>query len=273
MSNKNLGRNVYQTAVGKFLKRIPFNQCHLISLESIEIALNRLPKGLDGLRICHLSDFHLTGQIDVAYFERVAAEANRFEPDLIVVTGDLIDEYECLDWITEVFKPLSAKHGVHFIRGNHDLRIQNQKMLLDQLQSSGMKWASGGQWHTLDVNGCRISLAGNELPWHDGAEALSADAEDGLRILLTHSPDQIAWAAAYDFDLILAGHTHGGQIAIPVVGPIVAPSKHGVLYASGTFEIDGAVMHVSRGLSGDESIRINCPPEVALITLRCGEET
>lgn len=268
-----LGRDLYLTKLAQVLKKIPFNESHLIALDSIELTLDRLPQELDGLKICHLSDFHLTGQIDIAYFERVAAEANRFDPDLILITGDLLDEHECLDWIGPVFERLQAKHGVYFVRGNHDLRILDQKALLDRLLAAGMKWAGGGQWQSIEINGCRVSLAGNELPWHGGAErlGLKSVAGDDLRILLTHSPDQIRWAGPFEFDLILAGHTHGGQIALPVVGPIVAPSKYGVLYAAGTFEIENAVMHVSRGLSGDECIRINCPPEVALITLRCSE--
>ena len=268
-----LGRDLYLTKLAQALKKIPFNESHLIAVDSFELELDRLPPALDGLKICHLSDFHLTGQIDVAFFERVVAEANRFNPDLTVITGDLLDEHDCLDWIAPVFGRLQAKYGVYFVRGNHDLRILDQQALLDRLLASGMKWAGGGQWQSLDINGCRVSIAGNELPWHGGAESLGVKsvAGDDLRILLTHSPDQIRWAGPFDFDLILAGHTHGGQIALPVVGPIVAPSKYGVLYAAGTFEIENALMHVSRGLSGDECIRINCPPEVALITLRRSE--
>jgi len=71
----------------------------------------------------------------------------------------------------------------------------------------------------------------------------------------------------YKFDLMFAGHTHGGQIAFPVIGPIVAPSKFGVNYASGTFQIGSMLMHVSRGISGDEAIRVNSPPELGLFTL------
>lgn len=268
-----LGRDLYLTKLAQALKKIPFNQSHLIAVDSIELVVKRLPKALDGLKICHLSDFHLTGQIDIGFFERVAAEANRFDPDLTVITGDLLDEHECLEWIDPLFKRLRAKHGVYFVRGNHDLRIVDQEALLGRLVASGMKWAGGGQWQSIQINGCHVNLAGNELPWHGGAESLGAksNTEDELRILLSHSPDQIRWASPFEFDLIFAGHTHGGQIALPLIGPIVAPSKYGVLYAAGTFEIEKAVMHVSRGLSGDECIRINCPPEVALITLRCSE--
>ncbi|MEM9413827.1 MAG: hypothetical protein AAGA30_22150, partial [Planctomycetota bacterium] len=85
--------------------------------------------------------------------------------------------------------------------------------------------------------------------------------------------DQIEWARDNNFDLVFAGHTHGGQIAFPVVGPIVAPSKFGVLYASGTFQVGTTIMHVSRGISGDEAIRICSPPELGLFTVEPHENT
>ncbi len=268
---KMVGRDLYLTPFAKALKKVPYNEAHCIAVEQLEFQIARLPQHLDGLRICHLSDFHFTGQIDIAYFEQVVKEANEFEPDLILITGDIIDDHDYLDWIDSIFGKLNSKHGTYFIRGNHDLRIGDQQMLLDRLQSTGMKWAGGGVWHSIEIDGARLQFAGNELPWHPGAEDLeanAADSQDTVKILLTHSPDQFEWARQFDFDLILAGHNHGGQIALPIVGPIVAPSKYGVRYAGGTFEIGDALMRVSRGLSGDECVRINCPPEVGLITLR-----
>jgi predicted MPP superfamily phosphohydrolase len=92
-------------------------------------------------------------------------------------------------------------------------------------------------------------------------------ADGPFRILLSHSPDQIDWAIRQRFPLMLAGHTHGGQIVFPVIGPVVSPSKYGTKYAGGLFQVSGVVMHVSRGLSGEEPVRWNCPPELAILTL------
>ena len=264
-----IGRDIYLTPKAQLFKKIPFNQAHLIALEKVEIGCKRLPAELDGLKICQLSDIHLTGQIDPAYFERAVEEVNRFEPDLILVTGDLIDERECLDWFEPIFGALKSKYGTFFIRGNHDLKIGDQQMLLQRLADCGMRWV-GGKWETIEIEGHHFSFAGNELPWFEGAEKLNSDSapQDSFQILLTHSPDQLEWIKPFDFDLIFAGHCHGGQIVLPVVGPIVAPSKYGVLYASGTFTVGNATMHVSRGLSGDRCIRINCPPEVGCFTIR-----
>jgi predicted MPP superfamily phosphohydrolase len=86
--------------------------------------------------------------------------------------------------------------------------------------------------------------------------------------LLAHSPDQFGWAQANEVDLMLAGHNHGGQVCLPLLGPIVAPSLHGVRYGSGTFRAGNTVMHVSRGTSSLTPLRWNCPPEIAVLTLR-----
>jgi predicted MPP superfamily phosphohydrolase len=90
-----------------------------------------------------------------------------------------------------------------------------------------------------------------------------------VRILLAHSPDQLSWARRNDIDLMLAGHTHGGQIRFPLIGPILAPSRYGVRYAAGTFYLPPVVMHVSRGISGLQPLRFNCPPELTKLVLRC----
>ena len=115
-------------------------------------------------------------------------------------------------------------------------------------------------------------MTGNEMPWYTDVNKLQPLERDPnrmpLRILLSHSPDQIDWAQHIGFDLMFAGHTHGGQISFPLIGPVVAPSKYGVKYASGTFFISNILMHVSRGISGDEAIRINAAPELGQFTIR-----
>ncbi len=264
---------IYVGAFAKALQRIPGNQSHLISIERMSFALNRLPQELEGLKICHLSDFHLTGHLDIGYYKTLVQQVNEFDADLVLITGDLIDEHPCLEWIEPIFGALKAKHGVMYVLGNHDLRISDEPLLRRMLSDAGLT-AVNGKWIVREINGVEVAIAGNELPWFKGAENLepyqsagSSSSSNPLKILLSHSPDQFGWAQRFDFDLMLAGHTHGGQVQFPVIGPIVAPSVHGIKYASGTFMMDQMLMHVSRGISGDECIRINCPPEVGFFTL------
>jgi len=99
---------------------------------------------------------------------------------------------------------------------------------------------------------------------------IPADVRRGVRILLSHSPDQIQWARAREFDVMLAGHTHGGQIQLPALGPLIGQSRYGVRYCCGVFYVPPTLLHVSRGLSGVQNLRINCRPELTKLVLKCG---
>lgn len=288
-------RPVYVGKIANLLRKIPGNQSHLISIEHMTFALKNVPVQLEGLKICQLSDFHLTGQLDIGYYQRIVEQVNQFDADLVLITGDLVDSEDCLGWIDEVFGKFKSRSGVFYVLGNHDKRISDETMLRKRLADAGLI-SVNGRWHCVKIKDHCLAIAGNELPWYRGAEKLqpfgvdeqggaqrdvsetggdllggtnSANASQtaALKILLSHSPDQLQWAGDFGFDLMLAGHTHGGQIQLPVVGPIVAPSRFGIKYASGTFMIGEMLMHVSRGIAGDECIRINCKPEIGFFQL------
>lgn len=252
------------------LGSLPFNQVLELAEERFEFTTSDLPSDLDGLRIVHLSDLHFTGRVLPEYFQIVIEQANQFEADFVFLTGDLVDEERCLDWLESVLSQLRAKHGKYYVLGNHDRRISDESVLRKKLNSAGFVSASDGTWHDVPIGKSVVRIAGNELPWYQDANELQSDSKLGnadLKILLTHSPDQIVWARQYEFDYVFAGHTHGGQIRLPVVGPVVAPSRYGVKYCAGTFQFGKTIMHVSRGLSSDEPIRILCPPELTLVTV------
>ena len=257
---------------------LPGSQLLVLSVDCKTFALPRLPEVFDGYRISHLSDLHFTGRIGAAYFRRVFEQCLAWQPDMIVLTGDLLDKPKCLDWIESLLGMLRAPDGVYFILGNHDRRIKDETLLRQRLEQVGLINANG-RYLSVERNSgaqpARLWLAGNELPWYVGAEGLAptetlrrADGSDFF-IALSHSPDQWPWAKQMGFDLMLAGHTHGGQVRLPVIGPILAPSRFGVRYASGEFDMGGMAMQVSRGISGAEPLRWNCPPELCQLTLRC----
>lgn len=163
-----------------------------------------------------------------------------------------------------------ARHGVYFVLGNHNL-LADPDRLRGILAASGLMNV-GGRWVQIEVRGQAVILAGNELPWHGPAADMRGcppriPGNGPLRIVLAHSPDQFAWARANDADLILAGHTHGGQIRIPPLGAIFSPTFEGVKYISGMFYEPPTILHVSRGISGDVPVRLNCPPEMSLLRL------
>lgn len=253
-----------------FALRLPGNECLRVEVNRKELRLPRLDPELHGLRVLHISDLHFTGRIGKPFYERVGEAIDRLGCDLIALTGDVADKNACLDWIPDTLGRWQAPLGVYYVLGNHDLRVDT-RALRHALDGAGLTWL-GDRWVTRQFQGAPILLAGNERPWFRPAADLQAAPQFSggrrpFRLALSHSPDQWRWAVEGDVDLLLAGHTHGGQIRLPVVGPVVAPSLYGVQYACGTFFLPPTVMHVSRGLSGKTPLRFNCPPEATELVL------
>jgi uncharacterized protein len=246
---------------------LPCNEILRLCLTRRALDVPRLPQGLDGLTIAHLSDLHLTGRVGKAYFREVVRATNELQPDLTCVTGDIVDRAVCLDWLPDTLGALSARHGVYFILGNHDHRVDMPR-LRRILTDCGLI-DLGGRWISTEIRGMPVALAGNERPWTASA-TLDADGApvEAFRIALVHTPDQLDWARANGVDLMLSGHTHGGQIRVPPLGAIFSPCFHGVKHVGGVFHVPPTVLHVSRGVSGDTPVRWNCPPEVVWLQLR-----
>lgn len=249
---------------------LPGNQYLSIAVHEKRLRIPRLPPELSGLRIVHLSDMHLTGRLGKPFYERIVELANAAEPDLIALTGDLVEHERCWDWIPDVFGRLQSKHGAYFVFGNHDVLIDACRTR-ELLERSGVVELAGPGGVERRIRDLGVFLAGSARPWFqnpsDPAPFPSREATPQLRILLSHSPDEYAWARRHDFDLMLAGHVHGGQIRIPPIGPILAPSRFGVRYASGTFYEPPTVLHVSRGASSKAPLRYFCPPELTTLIL------
>lgn len=257
------------------LARIPGNEILQLEVNEKALVVPRLSPALDGLTIVHFSDLHWCGNLTPPFFEFAVAQVNAWDADLVAITGDLLDREACLPWIGAILGRVVSRCGTFCVRGNHDRDLRADALILRHLTAAGLQ-PLGGQTHRLQVRGQPLLLAGNECPWFRPAPALCGDSaaerDPGeLRILLSHSPDQIEWARAHGFDLMLAGHTHGGQIRLPLIGPIVANSLYGVKYASGVFFVRPTLLHVSRGLSEREPFRWNCRPELTRLVLRCGD--
>jgi len=257
--------------ISDWLSRLPGNQVFEVRLQEKHLALPRLTAQHEGLRLAHLSDLHMSGRITKVYFERIVEHVNRCEPDLVAITGDLVERDACLDWIPDTLGRLRARAGVYYVLGNHDRHVEESRIHA-ALADAGLIYL-GGQWRQITIGGTPVILAGNEMPWYGPAADLSGcPARDSaglpLRIVLAHSPDQFGWAQEHDVDLMLAGHNHGGQVRFPILGPVLAPSLHGVRYAAGAFRAGNTVMHVSRGTACLTPVRYNCPAEIALLVLR-----
>ena len=127
------------------------------------IRVPRLPAELDGLRLVHLTDLHLTGYVGKAYFQEVVRRTNQCQADLVAITGDLIDAASCFDWLAEIFGGLRSRYGVYFVLGNHDEDFGAQ-LVRPVLTICGLI-DLGGRCVTARVRETPLVLAGNELPW------------------------------------------------------------------------------------------------------------
>ncbi len=284
---------------------LPGNEQFTIEVSTKSYSLPRLPDAWDGLSLVQLSDLHFRGAVSRAYFEAVCEEAAALKPDLFVFTGDLLDDMSLLEWLPTTLGKLSAPHGQFFILGNHDWYL-DAPAIRRELERLGWTDLAGRCVALTHPTAPPIVLCGDETPWMgthpdvsrvehaelsvgrallpvrsskptcdststpDGQECPSyGSGADPFRILLSHTPDNIAWARQQQFDLMLSGHTHGGQIRLPVFGPVYSPSRAGCRYSAGVFWLDPTLLYVSRGISGREPIRYNCPPELTKLVLRC----
>ncbi len=267
-----LGRVPSGSLLTTLAARLPQNQVFELCVQEKVLRLPRLDPALDGISITHLSDLHFTGRVTRGFFDLVVDEANQLDSDLIAISGDIIDHPQCFDWLSGVLGRLRSRHGVFFVLGNHDLRIRDELRLRNELVRHGLI-DLGGRYEFVEIRERSLLLAGNELPWFAPAANLGEAPSKHVRgtpfrIAISHSPDQFPWARAYDIDLMLAGHTHGGQIRFPLIGPVFSPSRYGVRYSAGAFFRSPTLMHVSRGLSGTRPLRFNCPPELTRLVLR-----
>lgn len=241
-------------------------------IERHTLRFPHLPPQLEGLRIAQISDIHL-GMLHTTRNLRWAVEqVARERPDLIVLTGDQVMEKRAIPDLTGLLRPLRAPLGVYAITGNHD-HWEGMRDVQNALELAGIPLLLN-EHRRLEWNGAHLWLVGVDDIW-DGElsfqRALDGVPEQGFKLLLGHVPDMAEEAAAYGFDLQLAGHVHGGHLRLPLLGAFVRP-RYGVRYLAGLYQVGGMTMYVSRGLGG-APLRLLCPPEIAILTLRGGAST
>lgn len=253
------------------LGALPGNQVVSLLRVEMDLLVPNLPAAFDGLKIAHLTDLHMSGRIARDYYDQVVDHTNAWQPDVVALTGDIVEYDMCLDWIDSTLARLAARDARLFVLGNHDTRSDYSETRR-RLATAGFQDA-GGKVLDVPLAAGRCVVAGNEAPWFwpipDVSSVASREgAADELRLALLHTPDHFGWARQYGFHVALAGHNHGGQIRLPLLGALLSPSIYGTRYAAGVFSHGGTVMHVSPGTSSYSPMRWLCPPELNLLTLR-----
>ena len=212
---------------------------------------SKLPESFDGFRIAQISDLHNArfGKDNRRLLEKLKGT----EPDIIVLTGDLIDSRRTNTEIALSFvKEASSIAPTYYVPGNHESRIEDIDSFYADLQSAGV-----------------ILLLDDHCFIEKGTDTLNKSVPDKnlYTVLLSHRPELFE---DYHADLVLAGHAHGGQVRIPYIGGLFAPAQ-GFLpqYDSGSYVKDTTTMVVSRGIGNSLfPARVNNPPEIVVIELK-----
>lgn len=249
----------------------PIYEASHSDLTERSVRLADLPAVFDGFRIAFLADFHLGLFTSAAFLESVVAQVNALKPDIIILGGDYI--YGGKKYIPEVAKiagQLRSPYGTYATLGNHD-NVHGKALTMRAMQENGV-YLLNNEGVLLKRGDASIFLAGVDdmQTGHPDLEKALENAQAGQAIILvTHNPDFFERLGNRQVALGLAGHTHGGQICLPFVGPLLVPSRYGKKYLSGLVQGPFCPVFVTRGIGTVYlPMRLLCRPEIALLTLR-----
>ncbi len=256
-------------AVGGGIAAFKFDTYDL-KITNVNIPIADLPDSFSGFRIAHMTDFHCRDGVRYEYLKRVAASANSLKPDIIVLTGDYVShERKDIPPVMELIDSLRAKYGKLAVLGNHD-HWTDAAMTREYLRKSGAVDLTNTNV-LIGKGGEEICFAGVGDVWEDTQkidEAYHSVPENIPRILLSHNPDYAeVMPAGYRTDFMISGHTHGGQVVLPLYGAPILPSDYGQKYASGLVEGPHCRVYISRGIGFIHKFRWNCRPELPVFTL------
>lgn len=251
-----------------------------LQVSSYDIVDSRIPKEFNEYKIVQVSDFHNTQSNKLT--DDLVKEIKIQNPDIIVITGDLIDSRKTeIDVAISFIKKIKNIAPIYFVNGNHEARISKYSTLKEMLENE-MVIVLENKTEVLEIDGAKINLIGINDPntsYHPYAldsKKIKNELTDtnydknNYSILLSHRPELFNTYVDNELDLVLTGHAHGGQVRIPFIGGLVSPNQ-GLFpkYTSGKFKEDNTNMIVSRGI-GNSIIpfRVNNRPELVIVQLK-----
>jgi hypothetical protein len=244
-----------------------------VQLSHVDVPIRHLPPEFHGLTIGHLSDIHHGMYTGADYIRRCVALLNQQQPDLVALTGDFtFGRRTYIEPCADVLSELKPRIGTYAVLGNHDyyqgaghvaraLRRVNINLLIDERER-------------LEVRGARLSLLGVDDLYYGQTDVLRLLRDipnDEPKVVLAHNPDFIEEFAVKNahIDLMMSGHTHGGQIRLPLVGAPHIDSDYGQRYAIGMNRCREMQIYTTRGIGTITlPVRLDCPPEIVLYRLR-----
>jgi len=253
---------------GSLIQRTEFD------VREIDVPMRGLPAGLDGLRILQISDIHLSPFLSEKELARVVDATMGLHPHLAFITGDLISSRrDPLDACIRQLARVKADAGVFGCLGNHEHFADAEDAATEKAARVGIPFLRSQSQELrfgssiLNVAGVDYQPARNRKHYLRGEEHLVAPG--AFNLLLSHNPDVFPFAARQGYDLVLAGHTHGGQVNIEIFGESINPARFYTPYVYGLYREGRSVEYVTRGVGTiGVPVRLGAPPEVALLRLR-----
>lgn len=245
----------------------------MIEIVQLELTLPRLASAFDGYKLVQFSDIHIdTGRTN-DHLRRVVTLVNEQQPDAIAITGDFVTHTAASGIAPALVEPLSllqAKDIAVAILGNHD-HWTDPIGVRDVIRQSGLTDLSNAV-HTVRRGDTMLHIAGVDDYWERQDrldEVLAVLPDEGAAVLLAHEPDFADISAESGrFDLQISGHSHGGQVILPFIGPLALPS-YGKKYPIGRYQVRDMIQYTNRGVGTiAPPVRFNCRPEITVFTLR-----
>jgi predicted MPP superfamily phosphohydrolase len=256
---------------GNFSKvaKYAIDEANSLSLEKVEIELERLPAKLDGFRIVHLSDIHHSPFTGLDHIRRAVKISNRLKPDIFLLTGDYVSHHpEFIAPVAEVLAELNAVYGTYACLGNHD-HWTDAELVTHLFRGEGINVLIN-EGFRLETDNGSFWLAGVDdymVGKTDVASALKGSYPDELKILLAHNPIIFRQSVRSGVDLTLSGHTHGGQIKLRDEEKRILPRRK---LSSGLHRRGNSQIYITRGIGTVVlPVRFQCPPEISLLELHC----
>jgi len=258
-----------------------------VAVTRTDVPVHGLPAAFNNLTIAHLTDLHRSRYVSREYLERCIEITNALQPDIIACTGDYISHsrrggtrgrlvygdgdnaHQYARDAGDCLAQARAKYGVFASLGNHDHWF-DAGVVTREIEKAGIPVLRNAGT-TVRINGETLPVIGLGDLWSEGVniDRAFAGVDAPFSLVLMHNPDTFEHWSRPCAHLILSGHTHGGQVSLPVVGPPIVPSQYGAKYAQGLFQRGDAQMYVSRGLGLIwPPVRFNCRPEIALLRLQ-----
>ena len=220
------------------------------------------------VRIAHLSDFHFSYRLPLAYYLEAIERSNASQPDLVLITGDFISDLGSLPLVSELLPKIESRLGCYAIFGNHDIWA-GERQVGEAVTGAGVNLLRLEPWHIPAQAGRgAIRLEGCDAPWGQRACQSGEPAEQELALVLSHTADNVYAFSRAGAHVVFSGHYHAGQVQLPGFGPVFIPSSFGRRLSHGHFIVNATHLFVSAGVGvGSPALRIYCPPDIFIVDI------